>query len=200
VIPGPLLPFYKPSEIQEKMKKLPATFSQLRQTLREWLFPTKESQQKTKQIRLTLTEQAELLQLCCKLFGKTESVVRKEIRNLCVNEIQTEREDIIPRRNFKGLRVECEDYALWLDFSTLDNKERKEKQWLYCYHLWLFYTGEKNNREFSKALEDEEEYTPLWENCYVDSETNRIKIIHSQEPSHPVLPYHMAFTLFRTNK
>ncbi len=143
-----------------------------------------------------LTEQAELLQVCCHLIGQTETAIRREIRNLSPHIIETIREDIIPPRNYKGLRVECEQYALWVDFSTLNGKDKQEKQRLHCLHLWLFYTGETNRHEFTKALEDENQYSPLWENCYTDLETTRLKITHRQDSHHELLPYCLYFRMF----
>jgi len=141
-----------------------------------------------------LSTEEELILLCSKLLGCGEPDVRKYIRDkLSPTKVEKEWVDTIPQRNFKELDIESEEYALWVGFSPKDTKRKRYGEYLYCDSVIVCFFGASQREKFIRVLEKQDNYCKLWKDCYLDIETNQIKITVGTTPPHPELPYHLVF-------
>lgn len=184
-----------PNEMRKNIQALFTGFLSLPGLWRRWIgflgYPPADT---------PLTPEAEMLRLCCRLFGKTEAGIRHELTNLSLPISETEGTNRIFNYSYKCLTVKCKPYLLQFEFVVEGKRDSEEDPSVYCLHICITYRGKTSRRALLKALSNKKEYFCLWKDWYVDNPANRMKIMHGDEYPYLQLPGHIAFSLSGVRK
>ncbi len=159
------------------MKKHSIIFSEILSYFRNWLNRKGTHHKSQTQVSLTpITTPEEILHLCCDLVRQKEMYVRTQAKRLNPYVIEKVTEPGTSLSRYKGLRIESEEYALWCEFFNQNGKPRKEKEYLYCQTVLLYFHDYTKLDGFLNVLRNEEYYQYFWDHCWLELGEELVKI------------------------